>query len=276
VAAALDGLPGGAFDLLADVAHLVPIAVMASLLDVGAEGADLFLRRTPALARLLDPDAGPDEIEHGLGAGAELSLHLLPIAADRRAHPGDDLLSRLADPGAGLELDEVVHQALLLLAAGHETTAHLLANSVLALLTHPDQLGLLTTAAVPWPAAVDELLRWDGPVQQVGRRATAATRLAGRDIEPDHTVVVAIGAANRDPAVWPDPDRLDLTRSGPPPLSFGTGLHHCVGRALATLEAETTLHALFDRHPGLALAAPPRRRPSTTFRALDGLLVHPS
>ena len=211
---ALDGLPAGPFDVLADYAYLVPIAVMASLLDVGAEGAELFLRHTPAIARLLDNDASTEDRHRGLAAGTDLTLFLLPIAAERRHRPGDDLLSQLGAPEAGLELDEVVSQAMLLLAAGHETTAHLIANAMRALLLHPDQRALLAEPGADWPRAVTELARYDSPVQTAARRAVTAVRLGDRDLDADDVVLVSIGAANRDPGTWADPDRLDLTRTG--------------------------------------------------------------
>lgn len=160
--------------------------------------------------------------------------------------------------------------ALLLLAAGHETTANLIGNGTLALSEHLDQLQLLRQNPVLLPTAVEELLRWDSPVQVVGRLARAATMLGGHHIATGEQVLVIIGATNRDPAVFDHPDLLDITRHTPGPLAFGHGAHYCVGAALARAEATEVFRRL--------ITSPLRvidweRPPATTFRRFSRLTM---
>lgn len=269
VAAALDGLPGEV-DLLAEFGYIVPLAVIAELLDVGAEGAGVFLSQTPRLVRMLEVDAGPDDLAEATGASLELTMFLVPVLTERRARPGDDFISALLAVEE-LSLDEVLATCILLLAAGHETTANLIGNGTLALLEHPDQRRHLVAGP---GGAVEELLRFTSPVQLAGRIALTGHELAGHRIEPGQQVFLQIGAANRDPRRFTDPDRLDLTRPGPPHLGFGNGAHFCLGAALARLEAAEALAGLFTRYPDLALTDDPITwRPSTTFHGLESLRV---
>ena len=212
-AALADGEP---IELMSELAYPIPLAVIAELFDVGLEGAELLRAETPTLARMLELDPTPEEIDAIGTAAMTLMLFLVPIVAQRREAPGEDLLSALVHPpggGAALETDEIITMCLLLLAAGHETTANLIGNGTLALLEHPDQLDWLAQHPDLCAQAVDELLRYDSPAQVASRVARNDLILGGVSVRKGQQALVVLGAANRDPARYPDPDRLDLTRA---------------------------------------------------------------
>ena len=268
VTAAFDAhQPGDELDVLAEIAYPVPLAVICELLDVGVETAAFLRAETPTMAAMLDLLAPLEAQQQAASAALALVLALVPIVAERRRTPGGDLLSTLLE---ALEPDDVIVMALLLLAAGHETTANLIANATLALGHHRDQLELLGRDPALVPTAVEELLRWDSPVHVLGRVTVSSTTLAGQHLTRGEPVVVVIGAANRDPAVFPDPDRLDVARPAPPHLAFGHGAHYCVGAALARAEAVEVLRRLATTEWKLAAF---ERAPSSTFRRLSKLTV---
>jgi cytochrome P450 len=272
-----DGEP---VELMSELAYPIPLAVIAELFDVGLEGAELLHSETPTLARMLELDPTPDEIDAIATAAMTLMLFLVPIVAQRRESPGADLLSALVHPpdgGTALETDEIITMCLLLLAAGHETTANLIGNGTLALLEHPDQLDWLADHPDQCAQAVDELLRYDSPVQVASRVAGDDLTLGGVRVRKGQQALVVLGAANRDPARYADPDRLDLTRAGPPHLAFGNGPHFCVGAGLARLEAHETFNhiaqsALRSRAGRWSYS----RDHSRTFRRLRSLHIEGS
>jgi cytochrome P450 len=270
----LDGAP---IELMNELAYPIPLAVIAELFDVGLEGAELLGSETPMLARSLELDPTPAEREAIGAAAIAIMLFLVPIVAQRKLDPGEDLLSAMIHPpdgGTALETDEIITMCLLLLAAGHETTANLIGNGALALFERPDQLDWLSQHPEHSLQAVDELLRYDSPVQVASRVARNDLVLGGVEIHKGQRAIVVLGAANRDPARHPDPDRLDLTRSGASHLAFGIGPHFCVGAGLARLEAQET----FVRLAQSGLRPQPgswshRRDHSNTFRRLQAFDV---
>ncbi|HEY2767490.1 MAG TPA: cytochrome P450 [Solirubrobacteraceae bacterium] len=238
---------GEPIELMGELAYPIPLAVIAELFDVGLEGAEVLRSETPTLARLLELDPSPQEIEAIGMAAMNVMLFLVPIIAQRRSDPGEDLLSALVHPpegGVALETEEVVTMCLLLLAAGHETTSNLIGNGTLALFEHPDQLDWLARNPERSADAVEEVLRYDSPAQVASRVAREDLVLGGVEIRKGQQVLVVLGAANRDPERHPDPDRLDLAREGPSHLAFGNGPHYCVGAGLARLEARATFERL--------------------------------
>jgi cytochrome P450 len=272
VEAVLDGLFAEAdeADLMAEAAYLIPLAVIAELLDVGTEGAQVFRAETPGLVRMLEVTPSADDIERAARASNELMMFLLPLLTERRRHPGDDFISALLRMPE-LDLEEVMATCVLLLAAGHETTANLIGNGALALMRDPAQVPPLH--ADPH-RAVEELLRAETPVKLAGRVALTRHDLGDTAIPAGARVVVRIDAANRDLRHVPDPDRLDLARVPQPHLAFGAGHHYCLGAALARLEATEALTRLFSRYPNLRATDPrPRWRSSTTFHGLSALHV---
>jgi cytochrome P450 len=238
---------GEPVELMSELAYPIPLAVIAELFDVGLEGAELLRSETPTLARMLELDPTPAELDTIGAAAMTVMLFLVPIVAERRRNPGEDLLSALIHPpdgAAALETDEIITMCLLLLAAGHETTANLIGNGTLALLRHPEQLDWLKQNPDLVPQAVDELLRYDSPVQVASRIALSDLLLDDVTVRKGQQALVVLGAANRDPARYPDPDRLDLTRTGAPHLVFSNGPHFCLGAGLARLEAQETFARL--------------------------------
>jgi cytochrome P450 len=267
-------------DVMDDLAYPVPLAVICELLDVPAELAVRLREETTRMVALLDPLADAAALQAGADAAFSLLIELVPLVAERRAHPGADLLSALAadtSGEAGLEADEAVLMIQLLLAAGHETTANLIGNAVAALHAHPGAARLLRRRPELLPAAVEELLRYDSPVQLASRVARRNVALGEMVISKGEQVLVALGAANRDPAAFTDPDHLDLRRQPQPHLAFGHGAHFCAGAALARAEAQEILRQLLDLTPPVEtreLAI--RRGRSATFRRIDMLLLQPS
>jgi len=240
-------IEGESVEVMEELAYPIPLAVIAELFDVGIEGADLLRTETPTMARMLELDATPTTLEAASAAAMTLMLFLVPIVADRRRNPGSDLLSALVQPQDGavsLETDEIITMCLLLLAAGHETTANLIGNGTLALLGHRDQLTWLHTHPERARQAVAELLRYDSPVQLASRIARSDLSLGNLHVRKGQPALIALGAANRDPHRYTNPDTLDLARPGPPHLAFGNGPHYCVGAGLARLEAEQVFKRL--------------------------------
>jgi cytochrome P450 len=265
--------PGEPFDVMANIAYPVPIAVMCELLGAPAEIAPLLRDQTPLLVATLDPLADLAAMEEGAAAGLALMLELVPLVADRRTDPGDDLISALLTEDGGLPPDEVIPLTLILLAAGHETTANLVGNAVIALTDHPDVTRAVRSDLSLLPKLVEELIRYDGPVQLASRIATSDRNVHGIAIGEGEQVLIGLGAANRDPASHPDPDNLRLDRSSGH-LGFGHGRHFCAGAALARLEAQEILRRLLDLPtPIEESSVTARRGRSATFRRVEELLI---
>lgn len=235
---------GDPFDFMSQVAQPFPIAVIAEWLGLDLPTATTLVNEAPTLIRALDAAFDPATLPASAAAFTALIADFLPLAAQRRADPREDLLSLLATDPA-LDLDEVVVNAILLAVAGHETTANLLGAAVIRL------FGAQADADAPDPddpRLLAELLRLDGPAQAVVRVATEPKTLGGQSIAVGEVVVVDVAAANRDPDVFEDPDAFRLDRDGAPPnLSFGFGAHRCVGAALAQLEVAVALDLLRRR-----------------------------
>ncbi|WP_405163094.1 cytochrome P450 [Nocardia sp. NBC_01499] len=246
----LDGL-GAEFDILADYAEIVPLAVMADLMDVGAEGAALFRAHTPNLVKILEVDSTADDLAATFDAAFDVSLFLTPLILERADRPGNDFISSIVEH-SDLTVDEVLSVCILLLAAGQDSVAHTICNSVLALLEHPDQLGLLH--ADP-KRAVEELLRLNGSIRLLKRMALVDQRVGDRVIPAGTTVILDLHGANTDPAAYPDPHRLDLGRPYRGHVAFGKGPHVCLGAALARVQMIEALTRLFTRFPAIRPAA---------------------
>jgi unspecific monooxygenase len=247
----------GEVDLIRALAYPLPVILISELLGVPAQDRDRFKGWSDALARGLDPDflLPAADIAERDQARLEFAAYFQELSALRRSDPRDDLLSALvavSDGGDALTEQELLATCILLLVAGHETTVNLIGNGALALLRHPDQLAWLRTHPEAVPAAIEELLRYDPPVQLTLRTALQDTELAGATIKRGELVLLLTGAANRDPTVFEDPDRLDLQRAASGHLSFGLGIHFCLGAPLARLEGEIALAALLRRDITLA------------------------
>jgi cytochrome P450 len=245
-------LEAGSVDIVADLAYPLPVRVICDMLGVPAEDEPRFAGWSAALARGLDPEwlltpAARRARDDAILAFAEYFFGLL---SERRAHPGADLLSQLAlaeDAGDTLSEGEMLSTAILLLVAGHETTVNLIGGGVLALLEHPDEMERLRTDPALVRTGVEEMLRYVTPVQLTGRSLTAPMTVQGVDMPQGALVMILLGSANRDPAVFDDPERFDLGRADNRHLGFGFGIHHCLGAPLARLEAQVAIGELVRR-----------------------------
>ncbi|MEU7783239.1 MULTISPECIES: cytochrome P450 [unclassified Amycolatopsis] len=270
----LDALAGQErADLLPAFAAPLPITVICELLGVRAQDRTEFA----AWSKTLLSASQPEEMQ---AAGQNMFGYLTDLIAQKRAEPAEDLLSDLVhatDDGDSLSEPELVSMAFLLLVAGHETTVNLIANGVLALLREPAQLARLRAEPELLPNAVEELLRFDGPIHLATLRFTAEpVEVGGVTIPEGEFVLVSLLGANRDAERYPEPDRLDITRAAGGHLAFGHGIHYCVGAPLARLEAEIALGGLIARFPELALDAKPDElvyRPSSLVHGLEALPV---
>ena len=280
----VDGLLDGAedrrgMDVIEEFAYPIPVIVICEMLGVPVEDHERFRGWSLDLARGLDASLmGQADLAHrAVESQRALSEYFRGLIAQRRVAPRSDLLSLMIaaeEAGDRLSETELLATCILLLVAGHETTVNLLGNGILALLRHPAQLRLLRENPGLIGSAVEELLRYDGPVQRTARIPSAEVVIDGRTIEAGEMVMPFIGAADRDPAQFPDPDRLDLTRADNRHIAFGWGIHFCLGAPLARLEGQIAIDTLVRRFPELALATDrPEYRTSLTLRGLKSLPV---
>ena len=270
----LPGLEGSA-DFIDAFAFPLPVSVIGELLGIPESDRLAFQPLVRDWTMVLDVFT-PEILQRADTAAEAIREYLTDLAAERRKRPREDLLSGLVaatDSGEQLSDDELVTMAALLFAAGFETTTHLLGNGLVALLDHPEQLQLLRDEPQRAATAVEELLRYDSPVQITGRTALDETLIDGVPVSAGDRVVCYLGAANRDPQRFADPGRLDITREQGSPLSLGGGIHYCLGAPLARLEAQLAFPALLARYPELRLAGRPERRDSLTLRGYLSLPI---
>lgn len=267
----------GAVDIIERYCSQLPVTIISELLGVPEEDRARVLQFGELAAPSLDFGLGWSQyqtVQQGLaGFNTWLGSHLDQL----RRHRGDDLMSQLLDASEGgvkLDQTELLGIAGLVLAAGFETTVNLLGNGIRLLLDHPDQLNLLLDDPSLWPGAVEEILRYDPPVQVTARMARTDTTLAGTVIRAGELVVIYLAAANRDPAVFPDPHRFDIRRANAGKhLSFSGGRHFCLGAALARAEGEAGLRSFFTRFPTAQLAGAGTRRDTRVLRGWARLPV---
>ena len=270
----------GRFEVIADLAYPLPVAVICRLLGVPIEDEPKFSWASALLAQGLDPfiafTGQPQGFEERMEAGLWLRGYLRDLLRQRRANPGEDLMSGLIaveEAGDQLTEDEIVATCNLLLVAGHETTVNLIANAVLAMLRHPEHWAALGQDSSRAPAIVEETLRYDPPVQLVGRIAGEDMSIGGVDIPRGETMMLLLAAAHRDPAVTERPDEFDPTRTAIRHLAFGLGPHFCLGAPLARLEANVALSAVTKRFPNARLETEPAYKPNVTLRGVADLVV---
>ena len=262
------------FDLIETLAYPLPVAVIGELYGVGDDDHADLKRWSKAVVDYTGSSVAHPHLARELDTAlAEFRAYLRGLVGERRRRPRDDLLSDLVaavDDGERLAEDELVATSINLLFAGHETTTNLIGNGTLSLLRHPDQLDLLRRRPELIPGAVEELLRYDSPVQRVRRITTCDIVIGGREIPKGTPVTAFLGSANRDPAQWDRPDELDVTRPDVFPMSFGGGPHYCIGAALARLEGRIAFETLLDRFDELRLSESFENRwhPNVAFRGL--------
>lgn len=250
----------GEIELIRDFAAPLPVTVIAEMLGVPLADRDRFRAWSDDVVNLLG-DSTIEEVRRGLRAFDELGRYIEGVARQRRLEPRDDLISDLVSAedsgGDRLSARELVSTSILLLIAGNETTTKLIANSLIALLRHPDQLALLRDEPKRIEGAIDELLRYDGPVQLTSRMTTEDREICGRPVRQGQQLILMLAGANRDPDQFADPDRLDVTRPDVHHVAFSRGLHFCLGAQLAKLETALALEALITRWPEMKFAAAP-------------------
>lgn len=265
------------FEVMERFANRLPTLVIAEMLGVPADDYAQFRAWSDLVARTLEPTMTPAELQEAIVARNALHDYLAGIVDERRRSPREDLVSVLVaveEGGDSMTTEELLTMLILLLVAGNETTTNLIGNGLLALLRHPDQLAWLRAHPEASESAIEELLRFDGPVQLDGRTALADVTIGGKTIAFGEQVILLLGSANRDPRAFPDPDRLDLERGNKSHLSFGRGIHHCLGAPLARMEGQIALPRLIARYPNLRLDEPaPLFKDNVVLRGLSRLPV---
>lgn len=271
-------IPQGKMDLIEDFAYRLPVTVICDMLGIPMEHREMFYTGARNSGRILEPvPMTPEEIKQSNAGQAMIKMYFDQLFDLRRKSPGDDLTTQLLqaeEAGDKLSNDELYANIILLFGAGHETTVNLIGNGLLALFRHPDQLALLKARPELIVNTIEEFLRYDSSVQMTGRAALEDFELGGKLIPRGENVLCLLGSANHDPSIYPDhPDRLDITRPNVKPLSFGGGIHFCLGAQLARIEAEIAINTLLRRLPDLRLddAENPEWRPSFVLRGLKRL-----
>lgn len=263
-------------DVITDFAFHLPVIVICEMLGIPPEDRTFFKKNTTAMLQGLEVMADDETMARAAQASADLHDYLSAVAREREREPQNDLISLLIqyEQEDNMTRDEVLYSAITLLIAGHETTTHLLGNGMLALIRNPDQLQLLTQDLTLVRNAVEEFLRYDPSLYYLWRRAKEDLTLDGKTIQAGVRVAISLVAANRDPAVFENPDRLDIQRpNASKNLTFGGGIHLCLGHALARLEAKLAFEKLLTRFGAFELAGEPIPRDGMMFRGYDSIPV---
>jgi cytochrome P450 len=266
--------PAGRMEVMRDFALPLPVTIIAELLGLPLEDVPRLRAWAADVALFFGAMRG---IKRAVASEAELRAYLADTLARRRARPGSDLLTALLEAeedGQRLTEADILATCIMLFIAGHETTTHLIGNGLLALLTHPDQLALVRSDPSRTPSAVEELLRYGGVVPFIARIAREDLEIGGQRIERGQYVILLLASANRDPAAFADPDRLDVQRADNRHLGFGLGVHYCLGAPLARVEAAIAFNGILRRWPRLRLTdQAPVWQKNVGFRGLETLPV---
>jgi len=250
----------GELDIVADLGFMLPVTVICELMGVPVDDHHLFGPWSSDATRMLDGVLDEDTAMKGINAFMQIIGYFNDLYEDRRRNPRDDLLTALVqaeEEGDRLTEEELRSMTVLIFIAGHETTMNLIGNGMKALLEQRDQFDRLRHDPGLAPTAIEELLRYDGPVHITGRIASEPLEIGGRQFAPGEQVALLLAAANRDPAQFPDPDRLDITRANGPHLTFSHGIHYCLGASLARLEGQIAIPSLVQRFPNMAVISDP-------------------
>jgi cytochrome P450 len=271
------GADGSPVDFMADFAYALPVAVICELLGVPDWDAGALRALGRSLTAVLEPEIDDDVLAEGDAAAVTLAGMFAEVTADRRARPRDDLISELVavadSPDAPISRSELIQNLILLLIAGFECSASLFGSGLRIVLTGQEAGDSLRSGSVAPDAFVEEVLRYESPVQDTGRRRRSPGEISGVAIETDDELVLLLGAANRDPRRFADPDAFRPHRTDSGSLSFGAGPHFCLGATLARLEATMAFPRLLRRFPALAAAGQPQRRPGATSRTFARMPV---
>ncbi|MCI3240549.1 cytochrome P450 [Streptomyces spinosisporus] len=266
----------GGGDLLTDVAEPLPVAVIAEMLGIPESDRAPLRPWSADICGMYELNPPEETARKAVRASVEFSDYLRELIAERRKQPGEDLISGLIaayEEGDRLTEQEMISTCVLLLNAGHEATVNATVNGWYALFRNPGQLAALRADHSLIPSAVEELMRYDTPLQLFERWVLDEIEIAGTTIPRGAEIAMLFGSANHDPEVFRDPGRLDLTRRDNPHISFSAGIHYCIGAPLARIELAASMTALLQKAPGLRLTAEPKRKPNFVIRGLEGLTV---
>ncbi|MBH8563712.1 cytochrome P450 [Nostoc sp. CENA67] len=267
----------GSMDIIADFAIPLPVTVISRLLGIPKEDQDQLNQWSNVLARILDSLVSLEEFQAMNEVTEAFKEYLRTLIAKREKQPQADLISALIavkEQSDRLSEEELLATCIMLFATGEESTVNTIGNGMLALLNHPDQIEQLKTEPTKIQTAVDEILRYDSPVQTTTRIATVNFEIGNQTIQAGEKVVLCLGAANRDPAQFPDPDRLDINRNPNPHVAFGDGIHYCLGAGLARIQAQIAINTLVQKFPDLKLASNQLEwRKNAVLRGLKALPV---
>ncbi|VXB00811.1 cytochrome P450 [Aeromicrobium sp. 9AM] len=271
-----DGRSPQTVDILSRYAEPMPVYVIADLLGVPREDHVRLRAWSQAIVHMYEPNVDAATRAAAIEASTAFSDYVRAVVAERRTDLGDDLISDLITErgrGAKLSDDELVASVVLLLNAGHEASVNVFGNGIHALLSHPEQLARVTSGEVPIDVALEELIRFDAPLQLFERTATKDVKVCGETIKAGQKIACLMGSANRDADAFDDADTFDVGRDPNPHVGFGMGLHFCLGAPLARLELQISLKTLLDRFPRLALAGEAPRRPTWVLRGFERIPV---
>ncbi|MGW1166244.1 cytochrome P450 [Streptomyces sp. NPDC002550] len=267
----------GGGDLLTDVAEPLPVAVIAEMLGIPEADRAQLRPWSAAICGMYELNPSKETAAQAVRASVEFSEYLRMLIATRRKEPGEDLVSGLIaahdEDDDRLTEQEMISTAVLLLNAGHEATVNATVNGWWALFRNPGQLAALRADHSLVPSAIEELMRYDTPLQLFERWVLDDIEIDGTTVPRGSEIAMLFGSANHDPAVFTDPGRLDLTRTDNPHISFSAGIHYCIGAPLARIELAASMTALLQQAPTLTPAAEPRRKPNFVIRGLEGLSV---
>lgn len=266
----------GGGDLLRDVAEPLPVAVIAEMLGIPESDRAPLRPWSAEICGMYELNPSQETAEKAVRASVEFSEYLRELIAHRGEHPGEDLVSGLIaahDEGDRLTEQEMISTCVLLLNAGHEATVNATVNGWWSLFRHPDQLAALRADHSLVPTAVEELMRYDTPLQLFERWVLDDIEIDGTTVPRGAEIAMLFGSANHDPSVFTAPGKLDLTREENPHISFSAGIHYCVGAPLARIELAASMRALLEKAPTLTLATEPKRKPGFVIRGLEGLDV---
>ncbi len=270
-------ISNGKFDLMTEIAFPVPAIVIAEMLGVPIEDRDTFKGWSARIIKGLDGTQPPGVLMDAAKADLELANYFSKLIEQRRRNKQNDLLSALItteEEGRKLTVGEIISTCGLLLVAGHETTTNLIGNGIRALILHPDQLKLLREHQEFMPMAIEELLRFESPVQRTARFASKEMKIGDKTIGKGAGVITLLAAANRDPSVFANPENLDITRKENPHVGFGKGIHYCLGAPLARLEAPIVIRMVLEAFPDLKLGEGKAQwNSNTVIRGLKSLPV---
>ncbi len=273
----VDGVAGGGeFDLIRELAEPLPVTVIAELLGVPEDDRHLLRPWSAEICRMYELNPTDEDARAAVAASAEFSSYLRELSRERRARPRDDLISALAqvlDEGERLTEDELIGTCVLVLNAGHEATVNVSGNGWWALFRNPEKLAQLRDDRALVPTAVDELMRYDTPLQMFERWVLEDVEIHGVPVPKGSELALLFGSANRDPEVFDRPDELDLARDPNPHMSFGAGIHYCLGAPLGRLELQVSIGTLLRRLPRMELVREPEWKPNYIIRGLRELIV---